>query len=80
VGAAKVTVAAARLRAHNPLVRIEPMVAEVTTANVRALVTGRTVVLDCTDNFTTRFLLHDACRFAGGSARAGRGVPFRGRN
>ena len=65
VGASKVTVAAARLRAQNPLVRIEAQVSDVTPANVRALVTGRTAVLDCTDNFPTRFLLHDACRFAG---------------
>jgi molybdopterin/thiamine biosynthesis adenylyltransferase/molybdopterin synthase catalytic subunit/rhodanese-related sulfurtransferase len=65
IGAAKATVAAARLRAQNPLVRIEAHATDVTSANVRALVTGRTVVLDCTDNFAARFLLHDACRFAG---------------
>jgi len=65
VGAAKSTVAAARLRAQNPLVKIEAHAADATPANVRALVAGRTVVLDCTDNFATRFLLHDACRFAG---------------
>ena len=65
IGAAKATVAAARLRAQNPLVKIEAHAADVTAANVRALVAGRTVVLDCTDNFSTRFLLHDACRFAG---------------
>jgi adenylyltransferase/sulfurtransferase len=65
VGAVKVTVAVARLRAQNPLVRIEANLSDVTPANVRALVTGRTAVLDCTDNFATRFLLHDACRFAG---------------
>lgn len=65
VGAAKATVAAARLRAQNPLVKIEAHASEVNAANVRALVTGRTAVLDCTDNFATRFLLHDACRSAG---------------
>ena len=65
VGIAKVTAAAARLKAHNPLVQIEPILAEVTAGNARALVAGRTVVLDCTDNFATRFLLHDACRQAG---------------
>lgn len=65
IGAPKVAVAAARLRAHNPFVRGEPFATEVTAANVRALVVGRTVVLDCTDNFATRFLLHDACRSAG---------------
>jgi adenylyltransferase/sulfurtransferase len=65
VGAAKATAAAARLRAHNPLIKVEAMSAEVAARNVQALVTGRTVVLDCTDNFATRFLLHDACRLAG---------------
>jgi len=65
VGAAKATAAAARLRAQNPLVKIEAHATDVTPANVRALVAGRTAVLDCTDNFATRFLLHDACRFAG---------------
>jgi len=42
LGAAKATVAAARLRAQNPLVHIEAHPSEVTAANVRALVTGRT--------------------------------------
>lgn len=65
VGAPKVTVAAARLRAHNPLVHIEPLATAVTAANVRALVTGQNVVLDCSDNFATRFLVHDACRAVG---------------
>ena len=65
VGAAKATVAAARLRAQNPLIKVEAHASDVTPANVRALVTGRVAVVDCTDNFATRFLLHDACRFAG---------------
>ncbi|MDB6093108.1 MAG: thiF [Verrucomicrobia bacterium] len=65
IGAFKVAVGAARLRQHNPLVQVEGLPADVTAANVAALVTGRTAVLDCTDNFATRFLLHDACRMAG---------------
>ncbi len=65
VGAPKAAVAAASLRRHNPFVQAEPLATELTAANVRALVAGRTAVLDCTDNFTTRFLLHDACRSMG---------------
>jgi adenylyltransferase/sulfurtransferase len=65
VGAAKVAVAAARLRAQNPLVEVTAEPVDVTAGNVRALVAGRTAVLDCTDNFAARFLLHDACRQAG---------------
>lgn len=61
IGAAKATRAARALRARNPHITIETVAADVTGNNARALVTGRTVVLDCTDNFTTRLLLHDLC-------------------
>lgn len=61
VGAPKVLAAAARLRLHNPSTEIIPHEGELTAMNARTLVAGQTVVLDCTDNFTTRFLLHDAC-------------------
>ena len=65
VGAAKPAAAAARLRLHCPFGQFEAFAADVTAANVRALVAGRTAVLDCTDNFAARFLLHDACRLLG---------------
>jgi adenylyltransferase/sulfurtransferase len=61
VGAAKATRAALALRARNPHPVIEALASDVTASNARALVTGRTVVLDCTDNFATRLLLHDIC-------------------
>jgi adenylyltransferase/sulfurtransferase len=62
VGAPKALVAAARLRLHNPAVEITTHEGDFTAGNARALVAGQTVVLDCTDNFATRFVLHDACR------------------
>lgn len=61
VGAAKAARAAPALRARNPHIAIEAIATDVTGTNARALVVGRTVVLDCTDNFTTRLLLHDLC-------------------
>lgn len=61
VGSPKVLAAAARLRLHNPSIEVSAYEGELTTANARSLVAGQTVVLDCTDNFTTRFVLHDAC-------------------
>src|SRR5690606_32596010 len=57
--------AVAALRARNPFVRLEAMATDLTAQNARALVAGQTVVLDCTDNFATRFVLHDACFSAG---------------
>lgn len=65
VGAAKTLAAATRLRLHNPAVEIVTRDCELTATNVRALVAGQDVVLDCTDNFTTRFILHDACHALG---------------
>ncbi len=65
LGTSKADAAVAALRARNPFVQFEAVNAEFTAQNARALVAGRTVVLDCTDNFTTRFVLHDACFSAG---------------
>jgi adenylyltransferase/sulfurtransferase len=61
IGAPKVLAAAARLRAHNPAVEVAAHETEFTARNARALVAGHDVVLDGTDNFATRFLVHDAC-------------------
>lgn len=61
LGAPKALAAAARLRLHSPGSRVTSHDGELTAANARALVAGHDVVLDCTDNFATRFILHDAC-------------------
>lgn len=61
VGSPKASRAVLALRARNPHVVIEAVNQDVSSANVRALVAGRSVVLDCTDNFTARLLLHDVC-------------------
>jgi adenylyltransferase/sulfurtransferase len=61
IGAAKAGRAARALRTRNPHITVEAVTADVTGVNARALVTGRAAVLDCTDNFTTRLLLHDLC-------------------
>lgn len=65
LGLSKAEAAAAALRARNPFIQIAAISAELTAQNARTLVIGKTVVLDCTDNFATRFLLHDACFSAG---------------
>jgi adenylyltransferase/sulfurtransferase len=65
VGRLKVAAAAAALEAANPWVRLEPRAVRVDPTNVRALVEGADLVVDGTDNFATKFLVHDACRSAG---------------
>ena len=56
----KAIAAADQLRRINSRIAIEPVVADVTAANVLELCSGVDLVLDGTDNFETRFLLNEA--------------------
>jgi molybdopterin-synthase adenylyltransferase len=57
----KAEAAAHRLRAINSEILVDPLVADVTRANVLDLVAQADIVLDGTDNFETRYLINDAC-------------------
>src|SRR5581483_2366972 len=63
-GQPKAEAAARRLRALNPLIAIEARAERFTRANALALVRGVDVVLDGSDNFSTRYLVNDACVLA----------------
>ena len=65
VGRAKVQAGGEALKALNPGVQIDVHPKRVTEANVMDLISGYDIVADGTDNFATRFLLNDACFFAG---------------
>ncbi len=45
----------------NSAVEITAQVADFTPANAEALAAGADIVLDCTDNFETRYLINDLC-------------------
>ena len=64
LGHPKSLAAAERLRALNPHLTIEPLVARLTRANALELVRSVDVVLDGSDNFATRYLVNDACVLA----------------
>ncbi|HEV2763837.1 MAG TPA: ThiF family adenylyltransferase [Pyrinomonadaceae bacterium] len=57
----KAVAAARRVGEINSDVEVEAEIADVTPSNVERLVEGSDVVLDGTDNFSTRYLLNDAC-------------------
>jgi molybdopterin/thiamine biosynthesis adenylyltransferase len=57
----KAEAAARKLRRINSSVVVEPRVMDVHRDNVEALLDGAALVLDGTDNFSTRYLLNDAC-------------------
>jgi len=61
VGRVKVEAAAGRLSDVNPLIEIEPHPVRLTSEGGAGLAARYDIVLDGTDNFTTRYLLNDLC-------------------
>ncbi|WP_196504854.1 HesA/MoeB/ThiF family protein [Aestuariivirga litoralis] len=65
IGKPKVDSAAHFIAALNPHVKVEKHQTRITPDNAMALVSAYDVVADASDNFATRFLVSDACYFAG---------------
>lgn len=61
VGEAKSVLAAEHVRALNPDVDARAYTLRLTPENAPELVSQYDVVVDCTDNFSTKFLLNDVC-------------------
>ncbi len=59
-GLPKAIAAANQIRKINSAIEVEPIVADVTAANVLGLCDGVDLLLDGTDNFETRFLVNEA--------------------
>ncbi|HKX09827.1 MAG TPA: molybdopterin-synthase adenylyltransferase MoeB [Stellaceae bacterium] len=78
IGALKVESARATLAALNPEVRVETHAVRLDPSNVDALVGAFDLVADGSDNFTTRYLLNDACFRLGRPLVAASLAPFDG--
>jgi molybdopterin-synthase adenylyltransferase len=78
IGAPKVESARETLAALNPEVRVEPHRVRLDPSNVDALVGAHDLVADGTDNFSTRYLLNDACFRLGRPLVAASLAPFDG--
>ncbi|HEV2701013.1 MAG TPA: ThiF family adenylyltransferase [Steroidobacteraceae bacterium] len=61
VGQPKAQLAAARLRALNPDIEVQVYGVRLTALNAAELIGPWDLVIDCTDNFSTKFLINDAC-------------------
>ena len=57
----KAVAARRHLEAINSGVRVTAHVADLTPGNAEELLQGAEIVLDCTDNFETRYLINDLC-------------------
>jgi adenylyltransferase/sulfurtransferase len=78
VGRPKVEAARARLAAVNPEVRIEVVGVRVGEIELKPLVAEADVVLDCSDNFTTRHAVNRACVAARKPLVSGAAIRFDG--
>jgi adenylyltransferase/sulfurtransferase len=65
VGQPKAEAAARRLRAYNPSIRVQPHSERFDAASGAGLLSLGDVVVDCSDNFATKFLINDAAVRAG---------------
>lgn len=65
LGRNKAEAAAARLRRHNPHIRIEAVTGFADERALGPLLAGVDAVLDGTDNFAAKFAINDACAAAG---------------
>ena len=64
-GMKKAEVLCGKLRQQNPGITLISIDTKITSDNVLAQIDGYDIVVDCTDNFETKYLLNDACVLAG---------------
>lgn len=78
IGANKAVSAAATLASINPEVSVQAIPERLAGEHLRALVRGADVVLDCSDNFATRYALNAACVAESKPLVSGAGIRFDG--
>ena len=78
IGKPKVESGGAMLNALNPDVTVNLYPMNIAADNIMDIVTEYDVVLDGSDNFTTRYLVNDACFFAGKPLISGSIFRFEG--
>lgn len=65
VGRSKIDAACERLREVNPHIALRPHPVRARAANILELIDGYDIIVDGSDNFTTRYLINDACVLTG---------------
>ena len=61
IGTPKAKVAAAKLTRLNPFIKIHPIVERLKKGNAESLFSDYDLIVDGTDNFSSRYLINDAC-------------------
>ncbi len=61
IGEAKVEVALQKLVQSNPYIEVVPHLLRLNAVNAESILSEYDIVVDCTDNFASRYLINDAC-------------------
>lgn len=61
IGMSKALVAARELRRLNPFIEIQAFPYKISAKNAFELINNYDIIVDCTDNYTARFIINDAC-------------------
>lgn len=61
IGKLKADVAAKKLRKQNSLITVVAYCQKLSVENVEEIFTQYDIIVDCTDNFSSRYLINDAC-------------------
>lgn len=78
IGQAKVNTAASILKTLNPLINIIPFEEKLTDKNAERIIADFDIIVDGSDNFTTRYLVNDTCVKLGKSLIYGSILKFEG--
>lgn len=78
LGQEKVAAAARRLLACNGNILVVPHFERLTASNAQSLISAYDLVVDCSDNFATRYAINDACLLLGRSFVYGSIYRFEG--
>ncbi|MBY5920281.1 HesA/MoeB/ThiF family protein [Ferrimonas balearica] len=78
VGRSKAEAAAEWVGRHNPAIKVEVETRMATASTLPRLLTGADLVLDCTDNLTTRHAINAACVKAGKPLVSGAAIGWQG--
>lgn len=61
VGKLKTNTAIKQLKKSNPFIELNNLAFNLTTENALAIIEDYDIIVDCTDNFPSRYLINDAC-------------------
>lgn len=78
IGKSKAPTAAEKLKAFNPEIQILSFIVKLDSNNALALINDFDIVIDGTDNFSTRYLINDACVLLGKPLVYGAVLRFEG--